>query len=155
MTMRIHFEADSEEELKMLREFFVNYGKVEFGKDGEKKEEKKESNKERKEERKEGERDKAYNAGAEKKSEPKHKHESFQNVLLTDAELEKLREKFEDADEKIEKFSNAKAAKGYVYKSDYAAILKWHWDEPKAIPVSTLKKEYKSTYQRLKEMGAI
>lgn len=78
-----------------------------------------------------------------KKPQPqKHQHGSFQNVLLTDAEFQKLRDRFPDADERIERFSRKKAAKGYVYKSDYAAILSWAEDkaEPRAsvtIPTPT------------------
>lgn len=70
------------------------------------------------------------NAPAPKKpAAQKHQHGSFKNVLLTDAELEKLHERFLDADERIEHFSKKKAAKGYVYKSDYAAILSWAQDK--------------------------
>ena len=61
----------------------------------------------------------------EKPKPQKHKHGSFSNVLLTDEELRKLRERFLDADTRIEDFSRKKAAKGYSYKSDYAAILSW------------------------------
>lgn len=48
-------------------------------------------------------------------------------VTLTDAEYEKLVEKFgrEAADRMIETLDNAKGAKGYKYKSDYRAILTW------------------------------
>lgn len=73
-------------------------------------------------------------AEAQKTSKPKpekHKHGSFQNVLLTDAELEKLHERFSDAEQRIESFSVKKAAKGYVYKSDYAAILAWAGNDGK------------------------
>ena len=73
-------------------------------------------------------------ADAQKPSKPKpqkHEHGSFKNVLLTDAELEKLRERFSDADKRIESFSVKKAAKGYVYKSDYAAIIAWAGDDGK------------------------
>ena len=59
----------------------------------------------------------------------KHQYGSFKNVLLTDAELEKLHERFPDADERIEYFSKRKAAKGYNYKSDYAALLSWAEDK--------------------------
>ena len=64
-----------------------------------------------------------------KPAEPKHKHGSFKNVLLTDTELQKLRDRFPDAAERIEHFSQKKAAKGYVYKSDYAAIISWSSDK--------------------------
>ena len=60
---------------------------------------------------------------------PKHKHGSFENVLLTDDELRKLRDRFPDANDRIERFSKKKAAKGYTYKSDYAAILSWADDK--------------------------
>ena len=73
-------------------------------------------------------------ADAQKPSKPKpekHQHGSFKNVLLADAELEKLHERFPDADKRIESFSVKKAAKGYVYKSDYAAIIAWAGDDGK------------------------
>lgn len=58
--------------------------------------------------------------------ESKHQYGNFKNVLLTDLELEKLKEKFPlDWEKRIENLSLGKAAKGYVYKSDYAAILNW------------------------------
>ena len=76
----------------------------------------------------------SLSADAQKPSKPKpekHQHGSFKNVLLTDAELEKLHERFPDADKRIESFSVKKAAKGYVYKSDYAAIIAWAGDDGK------------------------
>ena len=59
----------------------------------------------------------------------KHTYGSFGNVLLTDDEVENLRKKFTDADNRIEYFSTKKKAKGYVYNSDYAAILAWADDD--------------------------
>lgn len=76
----------------------------------------------------------SLSADAQKPAKPKpekHQHGSFKNVLLTDAELEKLHERFPDADKRIESFSVKKAAKGYVYKSDYAAIIAWAGDDGK------------------------
>ena len=70
----------------------------------------------------------------------KHIYGTFGNVLLTDAEAEKLRERFKDADQRIEYFSTRKKAKGYTYKSDYAAILAWADDDvekKKAKPAQT------------------
>ena len=61
----------------------------------------------------------------------KHTYGSFGNVLLTDAEAGKLRERFINADAMIEYFSTKKKAKGYTYKSDYAAILAWANDDEK------------------------
>jgi len=57
----------------------------------------------------------------------KRKYGEFQNVLLTDKEYEKLITEFTEAGAKvlIEKLSRGKEAKGYKYKSDYAAVLNW------------------------------
>lgn len=56
----------------------------------------------------------------------KRKYGEFQNVLLTDEEYQNLRDKLgAEADKWIEEVSRGKAAKGYKYKSDYAAILNW------------------------------
>jgi biotin operon repressor len=50
----------------------------------------------------------------------------FQNVKLSDAELEKLKTKFPDSfEERIEKLSSYMASKGKSYKSHYATILTW------------------------------
>lgn len=55
------------------------------------------------------------------------------NVSLTDEEYEKLIAKFgkSGADDWIEELSIGKSAKGYKYKSDYAAILNWARREDK------------------------
>lgn len=93
-----------------------------------------------------------------KSAEPKHQHGQFKNVLLTDKEFQELHEKFSDADARIESFSLSKQAKGYTYKSDYAAILKWAEKDAKqqtVQPKLIQSEPYKSTYQRLKEMGEI
>jgi len=57
----------------------------------------------------------------------KRKYGQFQNVLLTDDEYEKLKEKFNHrTDELIEALSLGIESKGYKYKSHYAAILSWN-----------------------------
>ena len=63
----------------------------------------------------------------------KHKYGEFNNVLLTDEEYIKLREKFpHDYSERIENLSEGIARKGYKYKSHYLAILNWaKKDKPK------------------------
>ena len=90
----------------------------------------------------------------------KHTYGSFGNVLLTDAEAENLRKKFIDADTRIEYFSTKKKAKGYVYKSDYAAILAWADDDAekaktngKAAQKSV--NEYPDIYTQLKAEGVL
>ncbi len=51
---------------------------------------------------------------------------SFNNVLLRHSEYTKLQDRFGSrADDMIEELSLGKESKGYKYKSDYAAILKW------------------------------
>ena len=57
--------------------------------------------------------------------ETRHKHGTYENVLLTDDEYQKLKDKFPNADERIDYFSERIKAKGYTYKSHYAAILSW------------------------------
>ena len=51
----------------------------------------------------------------------------FQNVLLTDKEIEKLHARFGEVKTKalIERLSSGIASKGYKYKSHYATILTW------------------------------
>jgi hypothetical protein len=64
--------------------------------------------------------------------EVKHKHGEFKNVLLTDREKQKLKDKFNGSfAEKIKDMDEAIEMKGYKYKSHYLAILKWERDKPK------------------------
>lgn len=55
----------------------------------------------------------------------KHKHGTYNNVLLTDQELEKLKEKYPDWESKINTLSEGIELKGYKYKSHYLAVMKW------------------------------
>lgn len=55
----------------------------------------------------------------------KHKYGEFKNVLLTDEEYGKLKERVPDCEAWIEKLSVGIASKGYSYKSHYAALLNW------------------------------
>lgn len=61
------------------------------------------------------------------KSEPvKHRHGEYKNVLLTDEELDKLKELFPaDLQERIERLSEYMASTGKKYKSHYATIRAW------------------------------
>ena len=68
----------------------------------------------------------------------KHKYGEHQNVLLTDDEYIKLKERFpDDYGTKIETFSEAIARKGYKYKSHYLAILDWARRDAKKEPQQT------------------
>lgn len=55
----------------------------------------------------------------------KHKYGEYQNVLLTDEELEKLKDEYFDYEERIERLSSYIASKGVKYKSHYATIRNW------------------------------
>ena len=55
----------------------------------------------------------------------KHKHGEYNNVLLTDDELEKLKDEFIDWEERIERLSSYVASTGKSYKSHYATIRNW------------------------------
>ena len=57
----------------------------------------------------------------------KHKNGTYQNVLLTDKEFASLCEKLgpDKAKAVIDNFSELKEMKGYKYKNDYLAILRW------------------------------
>ena len=59
--------------------------------------------------------------------EKKHKLGTYFNVLLSDKELQKLVEKMgsEKTGAVIANFSELKEMKGYKYKSDYLALLRW------------------------------
>ena len=55
----------------------------------------------------------------------KHKYGEYKNVLLTDEELEKLKEEFPDWEDRIERLSSYVASTGKSYKSHYATIRNW------------------------------
>lgn len=66
-----------------------------------------------------------YKEKATDKIPKKHKYGEYNNVLLTDEELEKLKDRFWDWENKIENLSTGIEMKGYKYKNHYLAILKW------------------------------
>lgn len=55
----------------------------------------------------------------------KHKYGEYNNVLLTDDELDKLKSEFPDWAERIERLSSYVASTGKSYKSHYATIRNW------------------------------
>ena len=65
----------------------------------------------------------------------KHKHGEYQNVLLTDEELQKLQEAFPDWEERIERLSGYIASTGKKYKSHYATIRNWAKKDQQAQPI--------------------
>ena len=55
----------------------------------------------------------------------KHKYGEYNNVLLTDEELGKLKAEYPDYEERIERLSSYVASTGKSYKSHYATIRNW------------------------------
>lgn len=55
----------------------------------------------------------------------KHKHGEYKNVLLTDEELDKLKNEYSDWEDRIERLSSYVASTGKAYKSHYATIRNW------------------------------
>ena len=55
----------------------------------------------------------------------KHKYGEYNNVLLTDEELDKLKSEYSDWQERIERLSSYVASTGKSYKSHYATIRNW------------------------------
>ncbi len=66
----------------------------------------------------------------------KHKYGEYANVLLTDDELEKLKEAFSDWKERIERLSGYIASTGKAYKSHYATIRNWARKDAQAQPIT-------------------
>lgn len=73
----------------------------------------------------------------------KHKYGEFNNVLLTDDELEKLKTEYSDWEQRIDKLSIYIGSTGKKYKSHYLTILSWARKEKKPIVAeSNEKKDY-------------
>ena len=67
-----------------------------------------------------------WQAPAPKKREPRHKYGEYQNVLLTDSDMQKLKEEFPtDWQERIERLSYYMESKGVSYKNHLATIRNW------------------------------
>ena len=65
----------------------------------------------------------------------KHKYGEYNNVLLTDDELQKLKAEYPDCEERIERLSSYVASTGKKYESHYATIRNWARNDRK--PVNT------------------
>lgn len=74
-------------------------------------------------------------SSAQPSKQTKHKYGEYKNVLLTDTEYGRLKERFPDVDARIKKLDEGIELKGYKYKSHYLAIIKWaEKDKPSPIP---------------------
>lgn len=61
-----------------------------------------------------------------RKREPRHKYGEYENVLLTDSDMEKLQAEFpNDWEERIERLSAYMASTGKTYKNHLATIRNW------------------------------
>lgn len=70
--------------------------------------------------------DDSLSAPKEPRKKPtKHKHGEYNNVLLTDDELEKLKDEFPDWEQRVDRLSSYVASTGKSYKSHYATIRNW------------------------------
>lgn len=81
------------------------------------------------------ERDKEELPKGNSKKAPKHKYGEYNNVLLTDDELDKLKAEYPDWEERIERLSSYVASTGKSYKSHYATIRNWARKDQTAQPV--------------------
>ena len=82
------------------------------------------------------------------------KYGSFENVLLTDEEYQKLKDRFSDYENKIENLSNYIASKGDKYKSHYATILNWSRKENDNLP-HWFNENYKQDMNNLNELEKV
>lgn len=76
----------------------------------------------------------------------KHKYGEYANVLLTDDELDKLKEEYPDWQERIERLSEYIASTGKKYKSHYATIRSWARKDTEAKPV--IRQTQRPAYQK-------
>ena len=74
----------------------------------------------------------------------KHKYGEYNNVLLTDEELEKLKDEYFDYEERIERLSSYIASTGKAYKSHYATIRNWARKDAEKKVTAALKQESSS-----------
>ena len=59
------------------------------------------------------------------KKEPRHRYGEYENVLLSDRELDKLKQEFPDWEDRIERLSEYMASTGTTYKNHLATIRNW------------------------------
>ena len=84
----------------------------------------------------------------------KHKYGEYNNVLLSDDELEKLKTEYPDYAERIERLSSYVASTGKSYKSHYATIRNWARKDTIARPVyqkQTKAQELDEAYKMMAE----
>ena len=76
----------------------------------------------------------AYRLENGKEKDPKHRLGQYQNVLLSDQELRRIKHEFPDWEQRIERLSEYMASTGKGYKSHLATIRAWAKRDPKPVP---------------------
>lgn len=67
----------------------------------------------------------AKSAGRKSSKSVRHKYGEYQNVMLTDEDLEKLKDEFPDWEARVERLSSYIASTGKSYKNHLATIRNW------------------------------
>ena len=80
--------------------------------------------------------------GGSKRKPERHRYGEYQNVLLSDDELSRLKAEYPDWEERIERLSGYVASKGASYKSHYATIRNWARKDAKAAPAKEVSARY-------------
>ncbi len=78
----------------------------------------------------------------------KHKYGEYNNVLLTDEELDKLKAEYTDYEERIERLSSYVASTGKSYKSHYATIRNWARKDAEKPQIQAKKNKFNDFPQR-------
>lgn len=74
----------------------------------------------------------------------KHRYGEYNNVLLTDDELEKLKDEYIDWQDRIERLSSYVASTGKSYKSHYATIRNWARKDKTPVKQTAYRKQTKA-----------
>ena len=84
--------------------------------------------------------------GKDKEISPtRHKYGEYQNVLLTDEDLEKLKKEFLDWSDRIERLSAYMASTGKSYKNHLATIRNWARRDSRT-PTADVKPKGQASY---------
>lgn len=78
----------------------------------------------------------------------KHKYGEYNNVLLTDEELEKLKAEYPDYLDRIERLSSYVESTGKVYKNHYATIRSWAKNDKEQKPSKKVMNSFHNFNQR-------
>ncbi len=114
------------------------------------------------EKEREKEREESVQSTHPSENKPRHKYGEYNNVLLTDTELEKLKNEFPDWQNRIESLSAYIASTGKRYKSHLATIRNWARMEKErytttattAAPLNKMAQKLDDEYKMIAEWGA-